>query len=175
MSVEALAAAAESSLLFCDPDSRNEFIAALVGQDRLSPLLAFLASGVERAARRWLRNCGALDVPDGPAHASSLALLRGAASSWAHVLDEAASWAALREVAMSEGVSIPDDSTLLDAARRLRIAEDDTALMFPHFSLCVIWLGAKGGSRFPTLYAFSGSFHPSRKARQMSCSRGAIR
>lgn len=140
MAAEALVAAAESSLLFCDSESRNELLAALAGQEGLSPIAAFLASGVERAARRWLRDCGALDVPDGPDHASSLALLRGAASSWAHVLDEAESWAALREVAISEGPGFPDDATLLDATRRLRTSEDDIALMFPHFSLCVMRL-----------------------------------
>lgn len=139
-------------LSFLDPVSRANLLAVLSSDEDAgrrgagaSPLLGPVKKSVEHAAGAWLQGCSRsrappVGRPGGESHdaahdISTLPILRGEAASWADVLDEASSWAAMREVAQAEGVALPSDAALLGLFAQLRAAEDAALNVFPSCAL----------------------------------------
>lgn len=115
-------------LRFLDAQSRSRLLAALSG-DAVAPRVFGLAT--ESDAKNWFHG---LLHDSTPAWPSAMPTSRGA-MSWADVLDEADSWAAMRQVSDVDGVEMPAGDSMVGLVRELKDIEMASMTSFPHFSL----------------------------------------
>ena len=153
-----LALCGESILTFLDSISLGSLTGALVTLEkqsqssdisRCSLLTSLLASVHVRSARSWL---SAVDTSESSHRAAAteedcmrprstpllfdLPIVRGDIHSWSEIYDESVSWAAMWQVAESEGVTLVAESVLFSQLRALLSAEDSaTSSTFPHLCL----------------------------------------
>ena len=154
-----LALCGESILTFLDSISLGSLTGALVTFEkqsqssdisRCSMLTSLLASVHVRSARSWL---SAVDTSESSLRAAAtedcirmrprstpllfdLPIVRGDIHSWSEIYDESVSWAAMRQVSETEGVTLIAESVLFSQLRALLSAEDcATSSTFPHMCL----------------------------------------
>lgn len=101
-----------------------------------SVLLSLILSEWEDAGKSWVRAQG---LPSQSTRVDDVtlprALFRGARVPWSAVFDESESWAAIRGVAVAEGLVLAPEASLVAYIFQLCDAEDSVGSTFPVCSL----------------------------------------